>query len=81
MYYIPICINYQGMQLKGYAYPVKVFEDHLPSSFSIYIQGWCIGVLSYKNGRWVMDKSIDPKFIQALGNFLYDYMHSANKFV
>jgi hypothetical protein len=76
---IPITIVYQGMLLKGYADPVQSLQDATPSSLLIYIQGWCIGTLSFSDERWSMDKPIDPAFIEELGAYIYSYMQSIKK--
>jgi hypothetical protein len=75
MYKIPICIGYQGMLLTGHAYPVKVTGNDGSSSLQIFIQGWYLGILSYKDEKWTMDKPIDPEFVKALGN----YIHASEK--
>jgi hypothetical protein len=76
---IPITIVYQGMLLKGYAEPLQSLQDATPSSLVIYIQGWCIGTLSFLNKTWSMDKPIDPAFIEELGRYIYSYMQSVKK--
>jgi len=76
---IPITIIYQGMLLRGYAEPIQCLQDATPSSLVIYIQGWCIGTLSFNNEKWSMDKPIDHVFIEQLGNYIYSYMHSVKK--
>jgi hypothetical protein len=73
---IPIYILYQGMVLSGYALPVQdiVISNYPP--LQIFIQGWNLGTLSYANQKWSMDKPIDSKFIEALGNYVEGYMQS-----
>ena len=68
---IPFALVYQGMLLKGYANPVKTLQDAIPSSMLVYVQGWCIGTLSYANDKWSMDQPIDPEFVASLGNQLH----------
>jgi hypothetical protein len=76
---IPISVDYQGMLLTGHADPLENFKDSLPSRLIIYIQGWCLGTLSYCNNKWSMDKPIDPLFIESLGNYISSYMRSLKK--
>jgi hypothetical protein len=76
---IPITIVYQGMLLKGHANPLQTLQDATPSSMMIFIQGWCIGTLSYVNEKWSMDSPIDPRFIEALGRYVYSYIRSLKK--
>jgi len=76
---IPITIIYEGMLLKGNAKPLEAFNDIRPSSLMIYIQGWCLGKLSYSNNKWIMDQPIDPKFIELLGRYIYSYLESVKK--
>lgn len=76
---IPITIVYQGMVLKGHANPLQTLQDATPSSLRIYLQGWCIGTLSCVNEKWLMDKPIDPKFIDALGKYILTYFSSLKK--
>ena len=76
---IPISIIYHGMLLTGYANPLETLEDAVPFSMMIYIQGWCIGKLSYSNNKWSMDQPIDPKFIELLGSYLTSYIQSLKK--
>jgi hypothetical protein len=76
---IPITITYQGMLLKGYANPLKISGSSAPSSLMIYIQGWCIGTLIYKNKKWSMDKPIDPRFVESLGKYIFSYLQSVKK--
>jgi hypothetical protein len=75
---IPITIVYQGMLLKGYANTLESLND-VPSSLSIYIQGWFIGNLANKDNKWKMDQPIDIDFIDALGNYITSYMRSVKK--
>jgi hypothetical protein len=70
---IPIYIMYQGMLLSGFAYPVKTTESL--SSFEIFIQGWKLGILTYSDYKWSMDKPIDPNFINALGDYFESFVH------
>jgi hypothetical protein len=76
---IPITITYQGMLLKGHANPLETLDDSTPSSLMIYIQGWCLGILNYRNKEWAMDKPIDPKFIESLGQYIYLYLQALKK--
>jgi hypothetical protein len=73
---IPISIVYQGMQLKGYAASIKSFNDAMPSSLMIYIQGWYLGTLSFQHGKWSMDEPIDQVFVDELGDCICSYMKS-----
>ena len=68
---IPLSIIYQGMLLKGYAASVESFHDFTPSTLLVYIQGWYIGTLSFKDGKWSMDKPIDPAFVEQLGKYIH----------
>jgi hypothetical protein len=79
MYNIPICINYRGMLLTGYAYPVQASGNDSSPSLQIFIQEWYLGILSYTNEKWTMDQPIDPEFVNALGHYIYSYMHSVKK--
>lgn len=76
---IPITIFYQGMLLKGFASPVQTLQNAIPSSLTIYLQGWCIGTLHYADEKWTMDQPIDPKFIEALGSYIFSYVLSIKK--
>jgi hypothetical protein len=76
---IPISISYQGMLLKGYANLLETSNNSIPSSLMIYIQGWCLGTLFYSDKKWMMDKPIDPKFVELLGSYIYSYMQSVKK--
>jgi hypothetical protein len=76
---IPISISYQDMLLTGYADPVESFEETVPSSLVIFIQGRCLGTLQYRNHQWSMDKPIDPFFIESLGAYICSYIKSLKK--
>ena len=76
---IPIMIVYQGMLLKGNAKPLETSNEVTPSSLRIYIQGWCLGTLSYSENKWIMDQPIDPNFIESLGRYIYSYIESIRK--
>jgi hypothetical protein len=73
---IPFIIAYQGMLLKGYANPTETFEDIIPSSMLIFIQGWCIGTLTYNNENWSMDQPIDSEFVIDLANQIQSQVRS-----
>jgi hypothetical protein len=76
---IPISIIYHDMLLTGYAQPLEDPEDIIPSSLSIYIQGWCLGTLRYCNNKWLMDQPIDTTFIELLGSYIYSYIRLLKK--
>ena len=73
---IPVSVDYGGMLLTGYAEPLENFRDSLPCRLLIYIQGRCLGTLSFSNNKWSMDKPIDPLFIKSLGDYIASYMRS-----
>lgn len=75
MHTIPIAIPYQGMLLTGYANTIDASQPAL-TSLRIYIKGWCLGTLTKQNNSWTMDQPIDPKFIEALGSYLLNYIRS-----
>ena len=69
---IPIAIDCQGVLITGFANPLPNSESNL-FPLKIYIKGWCLGVLNNENNKWIMDQPIDPKFIEALGKYIYVY--------
>jgi hypothetical protein len=78
---IPIDILYQGMILSGYAVPAKIMANPDAPVLQIFIQGWELGTLTYAGQKWSMDKPIDPKFIEALGEYVHGYIHAHKEMV
>lgn len=76
---IPLAIVYQGMLLKGYANPIQKLTGAIPTCMLVYIQGWCIGTLCYKNGKWSIDQPIDPEFVIHLGTYIHSHVSSIKK--
>lgn len=76
---IPVTIIYQGMLLKGYANPIQAIPNSETPCMTVYIQGWRIGTLCYKNKIWSMDQPIDPQFVTELGNYIYSHINSIKK--
>lgn len=76
---IPLTIAYQGMLLKGYANPIQTIPNSGTPCMTVYIQGWCIGTLRYRNKIWSMDQPIDPQFVTELANYIYEHINSIKK--
>ena len=70
---VPLSIDYNGKQMKGFAVPLAQHAQQVPTTFDIIVDKAFLGTLRCDAHGWTMDTAQDPKLVSALGRCILSW--------
>ena len=70
---VPLSLEYNGKQLKGFAVPLTRSAQQVPTTFDIIVDKAFLGTLRCDAQGWKMDTAQDPRLISALGRCILSW--------
>jgi hypothetical protein len=70
---VPLLLDFNGKQLKGFAVPLSRTAQQVPTTFDIIVDKAFLGTLRCDAQGWKMDTAQDPKLVSALGRCILSW--------
>lgn len=70
---VPLFLEFNGKQMKGFAVPLSRTSQQVPTTFDIIVDKAFLGTLRCDAQGWKMDTAQDPRLVSALGRCILSW--------